>query len=139
MAYFFVWVFLALGYAFQGAIWPLPADEWPFLFTFSTLDKIVLSIRSEYQDIGSLSVVALAASVVTFCLLMGNDTRSRSVNTLRAAFVTLVTLDVLVGMIAGYDVSKYILNIVLDFAGAFLLGVVGPYAVQMAVSVPEQD
>jgi hypothetical protein len=139
IAYFFVWVFLALGYAFQSAILPLPADEWPFFFTFSTLDKIVLSIRGEYQDLGNLTVVALAASIVTFCLLMGKDRRSRSVNTLRTAFVTLVTLDVLVGMIVGYDVSKYILNIVLDFAGAFLLGIFAPYAVQMAVSLPECD
>jgi hypothetical protein len=121
-AYFFVWVFLACGYVFQTMISPTNPEPWPVYSSFSTFDWIIFSARNEYQNIEDLSARVLAASIVTFCLLMGQDTRSRSVNTLLAAFVTLVVLDLFTGMIGGYNVSQYLYNVVLDFTGALYWG-----------------
>jgi len=132
-AYFVVWVLVSTGYLFQGSL-PSPARSVAYS-NVSWWEFARLMVISEYLERSNLASSILAACVICFTLLTGDNQRLRSTNTFRAAFVAFMTLDVLLAMEAGHTGTNYIYNGAFNLFGAFLLSVFAPFFVARLIPV----
>jgi len=126
-AYVVVWLLVSVGYLVQGSL-PSPMRSIQYS-NVSGWEFARLLVMNEYQQLSNLASTILAASVICFSLLIGDNQRSRSTNTFRAGFVALMALDLLFGMETGFTGTQYIYNLAFNLFGAFLLSVFAPFFV----------
>ena len=122
-AYLIVFGLVFVGYVFESVLSAKPSVQY---YTIPFLDKVRATLRGQWETPGSIYITIIVSCVICCALLFGHDSRSRTVNTLRAAFFSFMAFDIFVGMEINFTIAEYIYNVVFNLAGAFVLSVVAP-------------
>jgi hypothetical protein len=120
IAYATVFLLIDFGYFFQGAIESITTQNR--LNSDINWFGPLLSYRFHYTE--GLGGLVLASSMICWAALLAKNQRDRPVYCFRAAFVVLMSFDIIIGMVAGFDPPEYLKNVVFDFVGAAAFGCV---------------
>ena len=133
--YLLVWTVVLVGYVFQSALSDFIERGHPYSnIHLGPIDWINWLFINEFER-HNASIYTITSCITSFALLAGKDARSRAAYTLRCAFIGFVVFDIFIGIETAADVSMYVLYIVLDFVGAFLLSVSAPFLADRIIPV----